>query len=104
MNAFYYDSLAWVNSFFDNPHGTGALSHLHCPDVDLVVTTDSLLSVANSTEKQLLDMKHTVEPDALYLNEGAGKFRLLPEPVLAHKSLGHDVDQPRNLAKSVTVE
>jgi hypothetical protein len=59
--------------------------------LDLFVTTDSWLSGANYTEKQLLEQKHTVEPNALYRNDGKGKFTLVDAPVLAHKSLGHDV-------------
>jgi hypothetical protein len=58
--------------------------------LDLFVTTDSWLSGANYTEKQLLGMKHTVEPNALYRNEGGGRFRQVDAAELAHKSLGHD--------------
>ena len=36
-------------------------------------------------------MKHTVEPNVLYVNDGKGKFTPLAEPVLDLKSLGHDV-------------
>jgi len=58
--------------------------------LDLLVTTDSWLSGANYTEKQLLDMKHTVEPNVLYVNDGKGKFTALAEPLLALKTLAHD--------------
>jgi hypothetical protein len=59
--------------------------------LDLFVTTDSWLAGANSTEQQLLQQKHTVEPNALYRNDGKGRFTLVDAPALAHKSLGHDV-------------
>ncbi len=59
--------------------------------LDLFVTTDSWLSGANSTEAQLLKMKHTVEPNALYANDGTGKFASVDSPILALKTLGHDV-------------
>jgi hypothetical protein len=58
--------------------------------LDLFVTTDSWLSGANYTEKQLLDMKHTVEPNALYQDDGKGRFTPLAEPLLALKTLSHD--------------
>lgn len=59
--------------------------------LDLYVTTDSWLSGANYTEAQLLKMKHTVEPNLLYTNDGAGKFTPLDAPVSRLKTLGHDV-------------
>ncbi len=59
--------------------------------LDLYVSTDSWLSGANYTEEQLLKMKHTVEPNALYANDGKGKFTILNEPIFASKTLGHDV-------------
>ena len=58
--------------------------------LDLLVTTDSWLSGANYTEEQLLKMKHTVEPNALYVNDGKGKLSHLAEPLLALKTLAHD--------------
>jgi hypothetical protein len=59
--------------------------------LDLYVTTDSWLSGANYTEEELRKMKHTVEPNALYVNDGRGTFTAAADPVLAHKTLGHDV-------------
>jgi len=59
--------------------------------LDLFITTDSWLAGANYTEAQLLAQKHTVEPNALYVNDGRGNFTALAEPLLAMKSLGHDV-------------
>ena len=59
--------------------------------LDLYVSTDSWLSGANYTEEQLLKMKHTVEPNVLYVNEGMGKFMILKEPLFASKTLGHDI-------------
>jgi hypothetical protein len=58
--------------------------------LDLYVSTDSWLSGANYTEKQLLDMKHTVEPNVLYKNDGKGKFSPVAEPGFALKTLSHD--------------
>jgi hypothetical protein len=58
--------------------------------LDLFVTTDSWLSGANYTEAQLLKMKHTVEPNILYANDGRGKFSPVEAATLDHKSLGHD--------------
>src|SRR5262249_50128404 len=58
--------------------------------LDLFVTTDSWLAGANYIEKQLLDMKHTVEPNVLYVNDGSGKFTPKADPILAFKSLSHD--------------
>lgn len=58
--------------------------------LDLFVTTDSWLSGANYTEAQLLKMEHTVEPNILYRNEGAGRFGALVEPLLSLKTLSHD--------------
>lgn len=58
--------------------------------LDLYVTTDSWLSGANYTEKQLLDQKHTVEPNVLYRGDGKGKFTAVDEATLALKTLGHD--------------
>ena len=58
--------------------------------LDLLVTTDSWLSGANYTEAELLKMKHTVEPNVLYVNDGKGKFTPLNAPTLAHKTLSHD--------------
>lgn len=57
---------------------------------DLFVTTDSWLSGANSTEAQLLKMKHTVEPNVLYVNHGRGRFAPYQAGTLAHKTLSHD--------------
>ncbi len=59
--------------------------------LDLYVSTDSWLSGANSTEEQLLKMKHTVESNLLYVNDGNGKFVPKADPVLLSKTLGHDV-------------
>ena len=36
-------------------------------------------------------MKHTVEPNMLYVNDGKGKFTPLAEPAFDFKSLSHDV-------------
>src|SRR5262249_27388841 len=47
--------------------------------LDLFVTTDSWLAGANYPEKQLLQQKHAVEPNALYQNDGKGRFTLLGE-------------------------
>jgi hypothetical protein len=58
--------------------------------LDLFVTTDSWLSGANYTEAELLKMKHTVEPNVLYVNNGKGRFTALDAPTLAHKTLSHD--------------
>jgi enediyne biosynthesis protein E4 len=57
---------------------------------DLLVTTDSWLSGANYTEPQLLEQKHTVEPNLLYANDGKGVFRPVDAPELRFKSLSHD--------------
>jgi hypothetical protein len=59
--------------------------------LDLYVTTDSWLSGANYTEEQLRKMKHTVEPNVLYVNDGKGTFTAAAEPTLALKTLAHDV-------------
>lgn len=59
--------------------------------LDLYVSTDSWLSGANYTEAQLLKMNHTVEPSALFRNDGKSKFTLVDSPPLALKTLGHDV-------------
>jgi hypothetical protein len=59
--------------------------------LDLYVSTDSWLSGANYTEEQLLKMKHSVEPNVLYVNNGKGRFTPLAEPLLALKTLSHDV-------------
>jgi enediyne biosynthesis protein E4 len=59
--------------------------------LDLFVTTDSWLSGVNATEAQLLKMKHTVEPNLLYQGDGKGRFVPLDAPILALKTLGHDV-------------
>jgi hypothetical protein len=59
--------------------------------LDLYVTTDSWLSGANYTEEQLLQMKHTVEPNFLYANDGKGTFTPATDPILALKTLAHDV-------------
>jgi hypothetical protein len=59
--------------------------------LDLYVSTDSWLSGANYTEDQLLKMKHTVEPNILYTNDGKGKFTAVKEPLFDLKTLGHDV-------------
>ena len=58
--------------------------------LDLYVTTDSWLSGANYTEKQLLAMKHTVEPNVLYSNDGKGKFTKVDAPGFDLKTLSHD--------------
>lgn len=58
--------------------------------LDLYVTTDSWLAGANYTEKQLLEQKHTVEPNALYRNDGKGKFAMADDKALALKTLAHD--------------
>jgi hypothetical protein len=58
--------------------------------LDLYVTTDSWLSGANYTEDQLLKMNKTVEPSALYANDGKGNFTLVDAPLLKHKTLSHD--------------
>jgi hypothetical protein len=58
--------------------------------LDLYVTTDSWLAGANYTEKQLLEMKHTVEPNVLYVNDGKGRFTPFAEPMFAMKTLSHD--------------
>jgi hypothetical protein len=58
--------------------------------LDLFVTTDSWLSGANYTEAELRAMKHTVEPNLLYRNEGKGKFSALGVPPSHLKTLGHD--------------
>ncbi|MBI2803922.1 MAG: CRTAC1 family protein [Planctomycetes bacterium] len=59
--------------------------------LDLYVSTDSWLSGANYTEAQLLKMKHTVEPNALYAGDGTGKFAWVNSPTLMSKTLGHDI-------------
>lgn len=59
--------------------------------LDLFVTTDSWLGGANATEAQLKAMKHTVEPNVLFVNDGKGKFTSLAEPAFDFKSLSHDV-------------
>lgn len=58
--------------------------------LDLFVTTDSWLSGANYTEAQLLQQKHTVEPNLLYVNDGKGRFTPDPAATLLHKTLSHD--------------
>ncbi|MCH8830554.1 MAG: CRTAC1 family protein [Planctomycetes bacterium] len=58
--------------------------------LDLYVTTDSWLSGANYTEKQLLQRGHTVEPNVLYRNTGRGKFVPVSAATLRHKTLSHD--------------
>ncbi len=57
---------------------------------DLLVTTDSWLSGANYTEPELLQQKHTVEPNLLYANDGKGVFRPVAGKELHFKSLSHD--------------
>jgi hypothetical protein len=57
---------------------------------DLLVTTDSWLAGANSTEAELLKLGHTVEPNVLYSNEGRGAFDPVPDAALALKALAHD--------------
>ncbi len=59
--------------------------------LDLYVSTDSWLAGANYTEDELLKMKHTVEPNLLYVNDGKGKFTAFPEPLFNLKTLSHDV-------------
>jgi len=58
--------------------------------ISLMAPTDSWLSGANYTEAQLRQMKHTVEPNVLYENDGKGKFRALTVPEPAYKTLSHD--------------
>ena len=58
--------------------------------LELYVTTDSWLGGANYTEDQLLKMKHTVEPNVLYTNDGTGKFAPVPDPAFGLKTLAHD--------------
>jgi hypothetical protein len=58
--------------------------------LDLYVTTDSWLAGANYTEAQLLQMKHTVEPNVLYVNDGKGTFAPDNAATLALKTLSHD--------------
>jgi hypothetical protein len=58
--------------------------------LDLYVTTDSWLSGANYSEAQLLQQKHTVEPNVLYVNDGKGAFTPLAEPAFNYKTLSHD--------------
>src|SRR5207249_244073 len=59
--------------------------------LDLYVSTDSWLSGANYTEAQLLQMKHTVEPNLLYQNDGKGRFTALDSPQTGYKTLSHDI-------------
>lgn len=59
--------------------------------LDLYVSTDSWLSGANYTAEQLLQMKHTVEPNLLYTNDGKGQFTAYKQPLFDLKTLGHDV-------------
>jgi hypothetical protein len=59
--------------------------------LDLYVSTDSWLSGANYTEAQLLKMKHTVLPNVLYASDGMGRFQPVEAPILASKTLGHDI-------------
>jgi hypothetical protein len=59
--------------------------------LDLLVSTDSWLGGANYTEKLLLAMKHTVEPNTLFAGDGAGRFSPVTEPILALKTLSHDI-------------
>jgi hypothetical protein len=59
--------------------------------LDLYVSTDSWLSGANYTEPQLLKMGHTVLPNILYGNDGKGMFLPIEAPILASKTLGHDI-------------
>ena len=59
--------------------------------LDLYVSTDSWLSGANYTEAQLLKMNHAVQPNILYSGDGKGKFASVDSPILALKTLGHDV-------------
>lgn len=58
--------------------------------LDLYVSTDSWLSGANYTEEQLLKMKKTVEPNALFVNEGNGRFTQ-SQALPAYKTLSHDI-------------
>ncbi len=58
--------------------------------LDLYLTTDSWLSGANYTEAQLRQMKHTVEPNVLYENDGKGTFKALTVPEPGYKTLSHD--------------
>jgi hypothetical protein len=58
--------------------------------LDLYVTTDSWLSGANYTEPQLREQGHTVEPNVLYRNDEAGRFKPIADAALAHKTLSHD--------------
>jgi hypothetical protein len=59
--------------------------------LDLYVSTDSWLSGANYKEAELLKMNHTVLPNILYANGGMGKFLPVEAPILASKTLGHDI-------------
>lgn len=59
--------------------------------LDLYVTTDSWLSGANSTEPQLLQQGHTVEPNVLYRAGMNAHFAVEPGPPSQHKTLSHDV-------------
>lgn len=59
--------------------------------LDLYVSTDSWLSGANYTEPQLLKQGHTVLPNLLFANDGKAKFTPVDTPVLASKTLGHDI-------------
>lgn len=57
--------------------------------LDLYVSTDSWLSGANYSEKELLGQGETVESNLLYKNDGKGHFS--PAEFPSFKSLSHDV-------------
>jgi hypothetical protein len=57
--------------------------------LDLYVSTDSWLSGANYSEKELLGQGETVESNLLYKNDGKGRFSVADWPVF--KSLSHDI-------------
>lgn len=58
---------------------------------DLYVSTDSWLSGANYTEPQLLQMKHTVEPNLLYQHGKGGPYKPIDVPSRDYKTLSHDI-------------
>lgn len=59
--------------------------------LDLFVTTDSWLSGVNATEGELLRMKHTVEPNILYVQNKPGAFYHADLLAGELKTLSHDV-------------
>jgi hypothetical protein len=58
--------------------------------LDLFLTTDSWLSGANYTEKQLLARGNTVTPNMLFDSDGGGRFKPVTATTLHHKTLSHD--------------